>query len=106
MRTPLVELTQKQRDQAMGRFAILRPSLQEDVPLSAAADHAGIPLRTARRWCARYRAEGLSGLVRSPRADAGERKIAKPIINLIEGMALRKPRSSVAAIHRRIVSLA
>lgn len=106
MRTPLVELTQEQRDQAMARFAILLPSLEEDVPLSAAADHAGIPLRTARRWCARYRAEGLSGLVRSPRADAGARKIAKPIVDLIEGMALLKPRSSVAAIHRRIVSIA
>ena len=46
-------LDEKQRGQAMARFAVLRPHLEEDAPLTRAAAHAGVRLRTAQRWVAR-----------------------------------------------------
>jgi putative transposase len=105
-RISLAELSERQRAEAMARFAVLRPCLEEDVPLSACAVDAGVPIRTAQRWLSRYRSLGLSGLARRLRSDAHRRKIAPKIIELIEGMALKKPRPSVATIHRRVTAIA
>jgi len=102
----LAELSDTQREQAMVRFAVLRPHLEHNVPLPRAAGDAGIPVRTARRWLARYRAASLVGLARVARADTGPRKVASEIVETIEGLFLRKPRPSVAAIHRRVIKLA
>jgi len=99
-------LSAGQRSEAMARFAVLRPHLENDVPLARAAHHAGVALRTARRWLRRYRARGLAGLVRSIRNDAGKRKLSADFAPLIEGLALRKPRLSAAAIHRETTKLA
>lgn len=49
-------------DEAMRRFAALRPHLEEGVSLAAAARAADVPIRTAQRWLSRYRLEGLDGL--------------------------------------------
>ncbi|WP_371917538.1 helix-turn-helix domain-containing protein, partial [Pseudomonas sp. GP01-A1] len=46
----------------MARFAVLRPTLEEGVPLTRAAADADVPLRTARRWLTRFRRDGLAGL--------------------------------------------
>jgi len=102
----LATCTEAQRQQAMARFAILRPHLNEGVLLSEAARDAGVPLRSVQRWLARYRAAGLVGLIRAPRSDTGNRKLPGELVEVIEGMALRKPRPSVAAIHRTITALA
>ena len=48
---------EQQREQAMARFAVLRPYLENGVPLTRAATAAGIPVRTAGRWLARVTAE-------------------------------------------------
>lgn len=42
----LASLSDDRRRQAMDRFAVLRPHLEEGVPLTRAAANAGIPLRT------------------------------------------------------------
>jgi putative transposase len=76
------------------------------VPLAHAAAEAGGALRTARRWLARYRAGGLVGLARLARADAGQHRVPPEIVACIEGLFLRKPRPSVATIHRRVQKLA
>ena len=99
-------LSDQQRKGAMARFAVLQPHLEANVPLVCAARHAGVTLRTARRWLKRYRADGLAGLVRSVRGDAGKRKLSADFAALIEGLALRKPRPSVAAIHREVTKVA
>ena len=93
---------EQQREQAMARFAVLRPHLEGGVPLTRAADAAGIPVRTAGRWLARYRQSGMAGLARLNRRDAGTHRSPADLVALIEGMALKRPRSSAAAIHRRI----
>jgi hypothetical protein len=39
----LAAYTEEERQQAMARFAVLRPHLHEDIPLSEAARDASIP---------------------------------------------------------------
>ncbi len=87
-------------------MAVLRPHLIDGVPLARVATDAGIPIRTARRWIARYRADGPAGLARPRRPEAGKRTFLKELVELIEGMALLKPPPSIATIHRRITGLA
>lgn len=93
-------------DDAMRRFAVIRPHLEDSVSLAAAARASEVPVRTAQRWLFRYKAEGLDGLRRRHRSDGDRRKLPDELVRLIEGMALRKPRLSCAAIHRRIAVVA
>ena len=102
----LAAFTEAQRQQAMARFAVLRSHIEEGIPLSEIAHDADVPLRSVQRWLARYRAAGLVGLARAQRSDTGHRKLPADLVQVIEGMALRKPRPSIAAIHRRITALA
>jgi putative transposase len=90
----------------MTRYAALQPHLDDGAPLTQAAYVAKISLRTAQRWLARYQAFGLAGLARPARSDRGRRKLSAEVVRLIEGIALRKPRPSVAAIHRRLATAA
>lgn len=103
---PFAELAEDQRRKVMARFAVLRPTLEEGVPLTRAAAEADVPLRTAQRWLARFRRDGLAGLARASRRDAGSRHLPADLVTLIEGMGLKRPRSSAAAIHRRITAVA
>ena len=106
MPRPLTELTEAQRDQAMARFALLRRHVEDGVPLARLARQEGVPIRTARRWLSQYRQRGLIGLARQARADAGTHKMPADLVDLIKGMALDKPRPSVAALHRRLCGIA
>jgi putative transposase len=91
-------------ERAVARFRLLRPFLEDGVPLAAVARAAEVPLGTAKRWARRYRAQGIAGLARRPRADKGTRRVLlAPLQGLIEGLALQKPRRSIAGI-RRIVA--
>lgn len=97
----LAELSEAARAGAMVRWSVLRPHLQDGVPLARTARDAGVALRTAQRWLGRYRTDGLGGLARTPRADCGVRRTRPELVALIEGLALRRPRPSVATIARR-----
>jgi putative transposase len=103
---PVVALTEAQRQVAMERFTVLQPHLEEDVPLARAARQAGVPVRTAERWLARYRQRGLAGLARPVRRDAAVRRLPADLVALIEGLGLKKPRASAATIHRRVSAVA
>jgi len=48
-------LSEDRRAQAMARLAVLRPHLDDGVPLTHTAAAAGVSLRTAQRWLTRYR---------------------------------------------------
>ncbi|NJN48065.1 MAG: DDE-type integrase/transposase/recombinase [Candidatus Competibacteraceae bacterium] len=104
-KTGLSGLNTNQREKAMARFAVLKPHIDEQVPLSEVARDTNTPARTAQRWLSRYRHGGLAALARSTRSDAGHHKLPAGVVQLIEGMALRKPRLTIAAIHRKIVSI-
>ena len=63
-------------------------------------------LRTAQRWVRRYRMEGIAGLVRKSRADKNQPRCAPSLRQIIEGLALQKPRPSVATVYRKAVEVA
>jgi putative transposase len=76
----LAACTEEERQEAMGRFVVLQPHLNAGVPLAEVARNAGVPLRSAQRWLARYRAAGLVGLVRAKRSDTGHRKLPADLV--------------------------
>jgi putative transposase len=98
----LSNLPDEARSRALTRFQIIRPFLEDGVPLAQLVREQGIVLRTARRWVDRYRREGLTGLARKERDDKDKRKLTPALQQLIEGLALRKPRLSSATIHREV----
>lgn len=102
----LAELDEERREQALRRFAVLAAHLHDGVALSAAAAQAGVAPRTARRWLARYRSGGLVALAPAARADLGQRRTVAALVELIEGLALRRPAPPVAYIHRQATAVA
>ncbi len=100
-------LSDEERAQALDRFYLLRPVLEDGVPLRQLAQQHGLLLRTLQRWVARYHQEGLSGLVRKVRGDRGKhRRIPADLQRLIEGLALQTPPPTAAFVHRRIRDVA
>ena len=99
-------LSENERRRALARFEIIRPFLEDAVPLARLARERNIVLRTARRWVERYRQGGLMGLVRKERNDKNERKLSTELQHIIEGLALSRPRLSAASVHRKAVEAA
>jgi len=79
---------------------VLGPHVFDGVPLTRAAAAESVPLRTAQRWLAAYKADGAAGLARASRSDrAKRRRIPVELVTLIEGWALRRPPPRVAEVH-------
>ena len=103
---PLTGLSETQRAEAMRRFLVLRPHLEDGATLTAAARSAGVSLRTAQRWLFLYRQGSLAGLATKRRRDRGTRRFPTGVVDLVEGLALRRPEPSTAWIHRQVVEVA
>jgi transposase-like protein len=100
-------LSEAQRVQALERFAILRPALEEGVPQTQIARTHQLPLSTVQRWIKRYREYGLAGLAHQQRSDRGKpRGIPSELVQVIEGLAMQTPPRSVTAIHRQVAEVA
>lgn len=82
------------------RLALLGRHVHDGVPLAVVAAQAGVPLRTAQRWLAAYLARGSAGLVRAGRADAARRRMPQELLELIQGLALRRPPPRIAEVQR------
>jgi putative transposase len=95
-----------ERMRAMDRFQVIRPFLEENVPLTQVAADCNISVRTAWYWVKRYRQGGLAALTRKGRNDKNERKLSREIQEIIEGLALQKPRLSAAAVQRKAIDAA
>ena len=104
--TALATLSEAGRAEAHRRWLVLRPHLEDGVPLTHVAAQSGIPHRTLQRWLARYRAGGLAGLGRAARADRGRSRFPEPLRLLAEGLALRTPAPSAAQVHRQVTEVA
>ena len=104
---PLASLKEEERSRALERLCLLRPHLEDGIPLTRVAKNEALPLRTARRWLALYREQGLVGLARQPRNDRGRHRRLRPEIKaLIEGMTLRNPPPTAAFVHRQCSAIA
>lgn len=105
--TPSLDgLSEAERLRVLNRFQILRPFLEKEIPLAQIAKREGIPVRTAWSWVNRYRKEGLPGLARQVRRDKDQRQISSQLEHAIEGLALKKPRLSIASIQREVSAIA
>ncbi|MBF4592096.1 helix-turn-helix domain-containing protein [Curtobacterium sp. VKM Ac-1395] len=91
---------------AEARWRILRLHVEDQISLTALARESGVPLRTLAGWLARYRKAGAAGLDTSRRSDSGQRHTPPELIRLIEGLALSRPRPSVATLHRLVAERA
>jgi putative transposase len=88
------------------RFGVLRPALEDGVPLAHVARQHQLQLRTLQRWLRAYRQHGLAGLARKPHRNRGQRRLRSELEQLIEGLALRRPRLSCAAVYREVAEVA
>jgi transposase InsO family protein len=94
------------REEAMKRFALISPLLEEGISAAELAQRRCVLLereeiseRTLRRWIASYKKEGFSGLVRHERNDKGVSKsISSEVLNLAEEMRRELPRRSAGLI--------
>lgn len=87
---------------ASERWRILRLHVDDAIPLAALARSTGITERTLQRWLARYRTGGYVALADGARSDHGVRRTAPELVRLAEGLALTRPRPSIATIHRQV----
>src|SRR4051812_2314121 len=106
----LADYSEQERTQALARFQLMRPHLEDGVALSALARQHSVPLRTMQYWLQRYRQHGLPGLCRRrprpPHLSQPARRIAPQLVELIEGLALHTPPPSAATVHRQVLTVA
>lgn len=87
---------------AEARWQILRLHVEDQIPLAALARESGVPERTLTNWLARYRKAGAAELGVTSRSDSGQRRTSPELLRLVEGLALSKPRPSIATLHRLV----
>lgn len=103
----LATFTERQRERALERFALLRPHLEEGIPLTVLARTSRISLSTFQRWDRGYRERGLDGLMPQRRSDCGQsRDLPEELILLIEGLALQVSRRPLTSIHALVSEVA
>ena len=93
------------RTPAEGRWALIRMHVENRISLAAIARETGTPLRTLERWHAAYRTKGFDGLKPAPPRAERLHRLSPELGQLIEGLALLRPRNSVATIHRKVAEL-
>jgi len=95
------------RKSALDKFTLLQPYLDKTSTLISISEQTGIAIRNLHRWVNQYHQYGLEGLKPKPRKDKGiYREFPEDLIKMIEGLALQKPKRTVASIHRQITHYA
>jgi putative transposase len=103
----LADRSEAERAEAFEHFKVIQPFLEDGVPLPSLAQQHGMSLRTVQRWLKQYQQGGLFALCRKPRSDRGTRRVLSlESVQLIEALALQKPRLSIAAISRKVAEIA
>jgi putative transposase len=102
----LSSLPEADRTVSLERFQAIRPFLKDDVALARVARTAGTSNRAAWYWVERFQHNGLKGLARKNRDDKDKQRLSSSLRQIIEGLALRRPRPSVAAVYRKAAEAA
>jgi transposase-like protein len=88
---------QNARSTRLGRAEMIRRIIEDGQPVREVARGFGISERTARKWLARYRAEGSSGLDnRSSRPRTGANRTL-PVTTILSGSVSGRERAAVRA---------
>ncbi|MFC3562680.1 Mu transposase C-terminal domain-containing protein [Pedobacter jamesrossensis] len=92
---------------SLEKYRLIFPILERETTMVEVSKSEGIPVRTLAYWVKRFSEKGTLGLERTKRKDSGcSRVLSQELKELIQGMALQKPRLTISAIHRKIVLLA
>src|SRR5271168_1545498 len=84
-------------------YRLIDRHLNHGVAVKLLAIEAGISERQFYRLMRSYQTGGLEGLARRSRSDkAGRRAVTSELQNVIEGMCLKKPKPTLAWVHRKI----
>lgn len=107
MVTTLTQFSEAERQQALERYKTIKPHLEEGVKLTTVSKNTKKAYSTLYRWVKAYKSEGLIGLIDKKRTDNGKCRVVNNDLKFfIEGLALQKPRPSIASIHRKTVEIA
>lgn len=89
------------------KFQIIKEYTENKVSLLIISQQKNISRSTLYRWLSDYRKSGLDGLEHHQRSDKNKyRKISDELQKAIEGLALRKPKISIAAIYKQACVIA
>lgn len=80
----LIALAENERTREVARFGLLRPHLEDGVPLAMIVREQELTLRTLERWVARYRSKGRAGLARRKRTDSRSYRVPDSLQLLID----------------------
>ncbi|TMC22123.1 MAG: DDE-type integrase/transposase/recombinase [Chloroflexi bacterium] len=103
----IAQLSEKECEEALRKYEKIRGYFEGGVSQAELARVHEMPLRTVESWVKRYREGGLMGLSRVRRADAGKRRgLEKDVIELVEGMYLKRPRPRIVSVYRKVCEVA
>lgn len=92
---------------ALDKYRIIFPHLEQNVSLSSIAKQHGVSVRTLRRWINQYEQDNLNGLERKARNDKGQRRnIDSELEEYVKALALSKPKLSITTIYRKLLLFA
>lgn len=98
----LTQFSDDERENATRKYQIIEPYINGEQLLKAVAENKSIPIRTLSLWVKKYHTHGLAGLARQSRGDKGLPRNDSTLQTAIQGIYLKKPMLSGAAIHRLI----
>ena len=99
---PLTAYSEEQRREAMVKYKIIAPYLTDEKTLTVIIKETGIAKRTLQYWIQDYKQNGLKGLIRKTRSDAGKTHLEPEVVVSIEQLILKYKRNSLTSIHRMI----
>lgn len=107
----LSELSEQEREEAMTRYEVIAPLLEQKKPPAAmwqeAAEKGSCSVKTVRRWCKRFAEYGLAGLARKRRRDRNQRRtVPLELQRLIEALYLEHGHRTIRNVHRLIKAYA
>lgn len=100
-RFDLASVPEDLREKALKRFQMIRPFIEDAMPLPQVSQSSKIPLRTLRRWIKLFREMGFAGLIPQQRKSY-ESSVPAEMKHLIEGLALQSSKRTVTSIKREV----
>lgn len=97
----LSSIDSQERSEALKKFEIIKPFLEDSVPLAKISRTTGVASRTLWRWVSAYNEKGLLGLTRQKRLSS-KSSIPTEMHEFIEGLALQSSGRTTASIKREV----
>ncbi len=103
-RQALTSFSDKQRADAMKKYKIIEPYLNNQRGRKDISYETKVSVRTLYRWVEKYEADGLIGLIRKTRTDFEQIKVSNEVRQMTEELVLKYKRISTKTLYRKITS--